>query len=111
MVVFLTPLDQPALEIGLGLGEILEIEIFVKNIVDKQSVDKLVTLIEIYGTDHGLESISVNVFLDKTASVRTRDDVLVKSYLMGHVVERLARYDLGAQLREEALVAVRKLYV
>ena len=45
MVILLTPLNQSTLEISLGLSELVNLDVVNKNLVYKQSVDKIVALI------------------------------------------------------------------
>ena len=41
VVVFLAPLDQPALEIVLRLGQFFERQVFAEEAVDEQPVDEI----------------------------------------------------------------------
>ena len=45
MTPFLAPFDQPAFVIGVGAGQIVDIQVAIVKAVDEQPVDKLVTLI------------------------------------------------------------------
>ena len=104
MAVLLTPLDQAALEIRLRLGEILEVQVAEIDPPDQQAVDEFVALVEVDGAHHGLEGISVDVFLHHPGAVG--DHVAVEADMHGQGVERLARDDLRAQLGHEPFVAV-----
>ena len=104
-VVFLAPLDQPALEVGLRLGQFVEVQGLEINPVDQQPVGELIPLVEVDGTYHRLEGIAVDMLL---ADARTgvRDDMPIQADFHGQLVERLPRHDLRPQLREEPLVPV-----
>ena len=78
------------------------------DIVDEQTIDKFVSLIEIYGAHHSLESIAVDMLLREVAA-RIANHVRIETNAVRDAVERLARYDLRTQLRHEALVAIGKL--
>ena len=63
MVILLTPLNQSALEISLSLSELVNLDVVNKNLVYKQSIDKVIALVKVNCTHHSLESITVDVFL------------------------------------------------
>ena len=104
-VVFLAPLDQPALEVGLRLGQFVEVQGLEINSVDQQPVGELLSLVEVNGAYHRFEGIAVDVFLGN-ARTGVRDDMPIQADFHGQLVERLPRHDLRPQLREEPLVPV-----
>ena len=105
VTVFLTPLDQPALEVGLRFGQLVKTQVSEINPVDEQPVHEFIALIEVDRADHGLESVAVDMFL-RDAGAAVRNDVTVQPDIHGQHVERLAGDDFRPQLRKETLVPV-----
>ena len=108
VVVLLAPLYKAALEVGLLLEQRAGAQVVAEYAVDEQAVDEIVSLIEVYSPHHRLECVAVDMFL-REARRRVCYDVGVEFEAFGHLVERLPRYHLRAQLREETLVLVGEL--
>ena len=106
VVVFLAPLDQPALEIVLRLGQFFERQVFAEEAVDEQPVDEIVSLIEVDRTHHRFERIAEDVLLRQRIAAPVENDVTVETDLAGDRVERLARNDFRPELGHESFVAV-----
>ena len=107
-LVLLAPLDQPALEVGLLLGHIDQIDISIQQMVYYQSVGEIVPLVQIERSDHGFERVAVEVFLLGTV-VALRDTVPVGPDTDGQLVQRRSADDARPQLRQKALVLLGKL--
>ena len=108
VAVFLTPLDKAALEVGFGLKNLINREVAAVYIVNKQAVGKVVTLVQIYSAHHSFEGIAIYMLLCRVVG-GVRDNMLVETYLRSYAVERLARHNLRAKLRHEALIAIGEL--
>ncbi len=106
--MLLAPLDQTAFIIGLGKGQLVDIEETPVYIIDKQTIDELVTLVEIHGPHHSLERIAEDMLLDESDPA-VGNDMPVEPDMHGQRVERLPRDDAGPHLGEEPLVVAGKL--
>lgn len=64
LVVFLSPVDEFALEVPVSMGHCIDIEVDVDYFIDKDAAGELVTFFKIDGTYKSLEGISVDGFKD-----------------------------------------------
>ena len=104
VAIFLPPLDQAALEIGLRFGQIVEIQVTGIDAANQKAVDEFVSLVQVDGSHHRLERIAVDVFLDNARPIG--DHMPVQSDMHGQRVERLPRDDFRTQLGHETLITL-----
>ena len=64
LVVFLSPVDEFALEVPVSMGHCIDIEVDVDYFIDKDAAGELVTFFKIDGTYKSLEGIAVDGFKD-----------------------------------------------
>jgi hypothetical protein len=62
-MILLAPLDKATLEIRLGFEQSRHFQVVGKDIVYKQSIDKVIALVEVYGTHHSLKGVAVDMLL------------------------------------------------
>ena len=89
MMILLTPLYEATLEVGLGLQHLVDREIMTIDVVDKQTIGKVITLVEVYSTHHSLKGIAEDMLLcGITRSIG--DDKFIQAQCRGDAVEGLS---------------------
>ena len=96
-LTLLAPLNQSALEVGLGVGDIVNIEATTKYIVNQNTVHTVVALVEVERTEERFEGVTVDMFLHKTAA-RVRHHKPIDTQVEGDGIYRGATHNFGAQL-------------
>ena len=107
-MIFLTPLYQAALKIGLLNEQIIHLDILHKDMIYEQSVHKIVSLVEIYRTYHRLEGVAIDMFLREVIR-RVGNHIIIQTDTFCHLVECLSRHHFRTQLCQKPLIFVGKL--
>lgn len=100
-VVFLAPVDELALEVPVGVGHGVDVEVEVDNLVDDDAAGEVVAFFKVDGAHKGFEGVAVDGFEDalRLAVVLYQ---LREAYLLGQSVEVGAADEFGAHLGQES---------
>ena len=98
--VFLAPLDELGFEVDFFARHLVQIDVALEYFLLHELLAAVVTLVDVYGTDEGFESIAVHVAVVRRRA-RGRLYQFVQSDVYGQLVQCFALYDFGAGIGQE----------
>ena len=110
LVVFLSPVDEFALEVPVSMGHCIDIKVDVDYFIDKDAAGELVTFFKIDGTYKSLEGIAVDGFKDTLRDTVVLDK-LGEAYFLSQFVEVGPADEFGTHFGEESFSLVGIFFV
>lgn len=110
LVVFLSPVDELAFEIPVGVGHGIYVEVGAHDFLDDDATGELVAFLEIDGSNESFEGIAVNG-LKHPLRLAVVLNQLREAYLLCQFVEVGAAYQLGTHLGEETFALMGIFFV
>jgi len=97
MPVLLAPFYKAAFEIGFQFRQFIDINIFFKNIIDEQFIDRIVTFIEISSTNHSFKGVTIQMFLKMLVTLLGYEE-LIQSYFFTDIIQCRSAHYTGTHL-------------